>query len=237
MVWNDEGIVLSSRKYGEKRRFVNILTKEHGKTSGFYGIMNRNAFSVMSKVEINFIKTHSNFGYWEKKIEQQNWIYLFNSKAHISMCQSICTLLDQALPFNLKYIKIYDFLVYIINSAKFLSQLDIVKLYTYFEFLLLNEIGFGFDLHECGVCGKSENLHFLSPKTGRAASRECAANYKGTLFVIPSFWKIFQNLTSYEEVISLEITESELKSSLNITWHFIRIHIPNVASYFRDSIF
>ena len=33
--WNDKGIVLSTRKYGERGLITNILTKEHGRHLGW----------------------------------------------------------------------------------------------------------------------------------------------------------------------------------------------------------
>ena len=34
--WNDQGIVLSAKKYGEKGFIINILTQNHGRYLGWF---------------------------------------------------------------------------------------------------------------------------------------------------------------------------------------------------------
>ena len=34
--WNDQGIVLSAKKYGEKGLIINILTENHGRHLGWF---------------------------------------------------------------------------------------------------------------------------------------------------------------------------------------------------------
>ncbi len=56
-----------------------------------------------------------------------------------------------------------------------------------YELLLLGELGFGLDLGECAVTGSSENLRYLSPKSGRAVSEEGAGAYRDRLLRLPAF--------------------------------------------------
>lgn len=56
-----------------------------------------------------------------------------------------------------------------------------------YELLLLGELGFGLDLGECAVTGASENLRYLSPKSGRAVSEEGAGAYRDRLLRLPPF--------------------------------------------------
>jgi len=56
-----------------------------------------------------------------------------------------------------------------------------------YELLLLSELGFGLDLSECAATGATEDLAFVSPKSGRAVSREGAGAYRDRLFVLPDF--------------------------------------------------
>jgi len=56
-----------------------------------------------------------------------------------------------------------------------------------YELLLLGELGFGLDLGECAVTGSAENLAFVSPKSGRAVSREVAGDYSDRLLPLPAF--------------------------------------------------
>jgi len=41
-----------------------------------------------------------------------------------------------------------------------------------FELQLLSELGFGLDLDSCAATGSTTDLVYVSPKSGRAVSRE-----------------------------------------------------------------
>jgi DNA repair protein RecO (recombination protein O) len=56
-----------------------------------------------------------------------------------------------------------------------------------YEMLILSELGFGLDLSECAATGTTENLAFVSPKSGRAISAEAAGEYRDRLLPLPSF--------------------------------------------------
>ena len=43
--------------------------------------------------------------------------------------------------------------------------------YVRFELLLLQELGFALDLDRCAVTGATDDLAYVSPRTGRAVSR------------------------------------------------------------------
>jgi DNA repair protein RecO (recombination protein O) len=56
-----------------------------------------------------------------------------------------------------------------------------------YELLILAELGFGLDLSECAATGATENLAFVSPKSGRAVSAAGAGIYRDRLFPLPPF--------------------------------------------------
>lgn len=56
-----------------------------------------------------------------------------------------------------------------------------------YELLLLSELGFGLDLSECAATGATGDLAFVSPRSGRAVSREGAGDYRDRLFALPPF--------------------------------------------------
>jgi DNA repair protein RecO (recombination protein O) len=56
-----------------------------------------------------------------------------------------------------------------------------------YELLLLSELGYGLDLSECAATGTSEDLAFVSPKSGRAVSRSGAGAYADRLMTLPPF--------------------------------------------------
>ncbi len=55
------------------------------------------------------------------------------------------------------------------------------------ESLLLAALGYGLDLSRCAVSGTSEDLAFVSPRSGKAVSRAAAAPWQGRLLKLPTF--------------------------------------------------
>jgi DNA repair protein RecO (recombination protein O) len=58
-----------------------------------------------------------------------------------------------------------------------------------FELMLLDELGFGLDLDQCAATGRNDELAYVSPKTGRAVSREAGAPWSDRLLPLPAFLK------------------------------------------------
>ena len=56
-----------------------------------------------------------------------------------------------------------------------------------FELLLLDELGFGLDLESCAATGSRDELVYVSPKSGRAVSREAGEPYRERLLPLPAF--------------------------------------------------
>ena len=56
-----------------------------------------------------------------------------------------------------------------------------------YELLLLAELGFGLDLSGCAVTGRTEDLCWVSPKSGQAVSAEAGEPYAARLLPLPAF--------------------------------------------------
>jgi DNA repair protein RecO (recombination protein O) len=57
--------------------------------------------------------------------------------------------------------------------------------YLQWEIVLLRELGYALDLSKCSGCGRTDNLRYLSPRTGRAVCVECGEPYRGRLYDLP----------------------------------------------------
>jgi DNA repair protein RecO (recombination protein O) len=55
------------------------------------------------------------------------------------------------------------------------------------EMMLLQDLGFGLDLSECAATGTDANLAFVSPRSGRAVSRDAGQPYCDRLLKLPRF--------------------------------------------------
>ncbi len=56
-----------------------------------------------------------------------------------------------------------------------------------FEAGLLQDLGFGLDLSRCAATGSTDDLIYVSPRTGRAVSRQAGEPYKDKLLKLPPF--------------------------------------------------
>ena len=79
-----------------------------------------------------------------------------------------------------------------------------------YELLILVELGFGLDLSECAATGSTEDLAFVSPRSGRAVSAGAGAAYREKLFRLPAFLR---------EGGAAEW--AEIHDALRITGHFL----------------
>jgi DNA repair protein RecO (recombination protein O) len=52
---------------------------------------------------------------------------------------------------------------------------------------LLDDLGFGLDLARCVATGSADDLVYVSPKSGRAVSRDAGAPYRDRLLPLPAF--------------------------------------------------
>jgi DNA repair protein RecO (recombination protein O) len=56
-----------------------------------------------------------------------------------------------------------------------------------FELMMLAELGFGLDLATCAASGRADDLVYVSPKSGRAVSRQAGEPWKDKLLALPAF--------------------------------------------------
>jgi len=87
-----------------------------------------------------------------------------------------------------------------------------LPLYVRWEAGLLEALGFGLDLRECGATGVREDLIYVSPRTGRAVSRDAAGIYANRLFRLPGFLQDNRNG---------EADGDEIAAGLALTGHFL----------------
>ena len=83
-----------------------------------------------------------------------------------------------------------------------------------FELALLAELGFGLDLEACAATGVRENLVYVSPKSGRAVSREAGEPYADRLLPLPDFIA--------REAAASEVEAQSIEAGLRLAGYFLR---------------
>ena len=223
--WRDRGIVLSVRKYGEKGMIANILTLEHGRHLGW-----------ISNYKNNNISSHIQPGnlvdvFWKSRLIDQMGNFkielissvvgkILDDKIKLQAIISLCTLLEKVLPERQSYSEIFNATQAFINLL--LLDDDILKNiwfegYVKWEIGILSSIGFSLKLDECAVTGKKNNLYFVSPKTGKAVSKEGAGLFAAKLLLLPSFLggaEIIGSNFNQDIIAGLKITSYFFKNKL-----------------------
>ena len=82
---------------------------------------------------------------------------------------------------------------------------------------LLSQIGFALTLDKCNATGSTEELVYISPKTGHAICKNAGEPYKSKLLPMPKIW---QNTPDFDN-LNLE----EIKPALNVLEYFFNKHI------------
>jgi DNA repair protein RecO (recombination protein O) len=83
--------------------------------------------------------------------------------------------------------------------------------YVRFEAGLLQDLGFGLDLSKCAATGTTDDLVYVSPRTGRAVSRDAGAPYADRLLRLPRFLLSAQG----------GLDAGDIGAGLDLTGHFL----------------
>ncbi len=227
--WVDKGIVLSVRKYGEKSLIVNVLTEEHGRHLGWTSSRSSNTLSHIQPGNLVSV-------FWKSRLIEQMGNYkielvssvsgkIFDDKLKLQALSSLCALIEKILPERQKYQEIYNATLAFVNLLLLDDNVKInlwIVGYVKWEIGILSSIGFSLNLNECAVTGTIDNLYFVSPKTGKAVSKEGAGKFAPRLLVLPNFLGGANCLETnfYHEILAgLKITtyffENKLLTSIN----------------------
>jgi DNA repair protein RecO (recombination protein O) len=86
--------------------------------------------------------------------------------------------------------------------------------YVAWECDLLASLGFGLDLTRCAATGVTRDLAYVSPRTGRAVSRDAGTPYRDKLLPLPAFlWR------------AAPAEPADIVAGLALTWHFLLHHL------------
>lgn len=206
-----KSLVLSSRKLGENSYVVSLFTKEFGKHLGVCKKKSPPATGT-------FVE-----GRWQARLpEQMGTYYLENAeplsalflddKKRLACVASVCALLDGVLPERQNVGILFD------ETMDMLSDLendDFLSRYVKWEQNLLGTIGFGLDCSGCAGGGDDNDLAYVSPKTGRAVSREKGRPYHDKLLELPAFLWTEQGATS-----------ADIQAGLKLTGYFFENYSP-----------
>ena len=235
MIIKDEGYILSAIKYGEKALIVTILSASKGKIVGFVSEgnskKNRGIFQIGNKI---FYEASSRL---EENMKRLFRIELVEPNAiNFMMDAQKLELISASVPMFIKLLneneEVLPFYEIIGKFFKANSLKEMLIQYSYFEFYALEYLGLGLMLDCCAVTGQTDELYYVSPKTGKAVCKEIGAPYHDKLFKYPQFVVDKSDSPSYKEIFNvLEMTSYFLKENF---FKFHNIKMPESRHKMKD---
>ena len=219
MVMNltDNAIAISIRKKNERSAVLSVFTRNHGLYSGYVCTKKFCELQIGNVLHIDWSARLSNhLGRLRFELmESISALFLHNHKKMLAL-SSVAKILIRILPERDEKQKIYDAFYNLLHALK-ISDKWIIN-YINLELVMLRELGFELDLNKCPISNSSDNLAFISPKTGRAISYAVGVSYKDKLFRMP---KTLYKINNRESVSD---PENEFTDCLKITNYFLRKH-------------
>jgi DNA repair protein RecO (recombination protein O) len=189
MQWTDEGIVLGTRRHGESSAIVELLTREHGRHLGLVRGGSGSRYKPILQAGNNVSAS------WRARLEDHLGNYTvegmrlraasFFDAPHAVYGLTHLAALMRLLPERDPHPELYESFDHILEQ---LSDAAIAApMVVRFEFALLAELGFGLDLATCASTGATDDLAYVSPKSGRAVSRSAGEPWAARMLRLPSF--------------------------------------------------
>ncbi|HYG28211.1 MAG TPA: DNA repair protein RecO [Caulobacteraceae bacterium] len=217
MEWQDDAFVLSARAHGETGAIVELLTATHGKfaahVAGGASRKMKPFLQAGARVIAQYrSRVSEQLGSASLEPVGEGPAALFDDALALAGLASAASI-AAALPEREPHPGAFHALEALIGV---LGNPDIwPAVYVRFEAGLLSDLGFELDLSKCTATGSTDDLVYVSPRTGRAVSRAAGEPYKDRLLKLPPFLLSAQG----------GLAEGDIGQGLDLTGHFLESHV------------
>jgi len=171
MQWTDDGIVLG--------------VKRHGETSGGFSSRLKPVLQLGNSLSATWrarLDEHlGNYAVEGLHLRASNFFASSHAVYGVSHLAALMRLLPERDPHG----ALYDALDAILDRLDDAGAA--APMVARFELRLLAELGFGLDLTQCAATGASDDLIYVSPKSGRAVSRAAGEPWADKMLRLPAF--------------------------------------------------
>ena len=217
MEWSDDAIVLSSRPHGETGAVLELLTRDHGRHAGLVrggasrrikpGLQPGNSVHVQWRARLE-----EHLGSFTCELARARAGELMDSREALTGLNAFTAVTSAVLPEREAHAEVFRGAEVLLEAMMAEGALHWMTLYIRWEVGLLEALGFGLDLSECAATGVTTDLTYVSPKSGRAVSRDGAGIYAARLFALPGFLL---------DTGADEPTMPDIAAGLALTGHFL----------------
>ena len=225
LTWTSPAIVLAVRPYGDADAVAEVLSADHGRYLGMVkgGGSRRMAATLQpgNKVQAHWsARLADQLGQMQVELDRSLSAPLLGDGLALRTL-SYALALMQMLPERDAQPTVYDALCVLLPTLtdRALWPAVLVR----FELGVLAAMGCGLDLSRCAG-GGDDDLAYVSPRTGRAVSREVGGPYGDKLLPLPPF--LLANQAA--------VLDQDVADGLRLTGYFVEKHLSALTN--RDIV-
>jgi len=209
MEWRDQAIVLFATRHGEADALLDVLTHSHGRARGFIkgGLSRRNKANLQAGNRLSVVwraRLEENLGRFTVELLHSPLGQMLGDGGRLAALSAVTSVVAASMPERESYVGVFDGLAAIVELFEHEDGTSEVwgAALARLELGILKELGYSLDLNVCAATGATDNLIYVSPKSGRAVSAAGGAPYKEKLLALPQFLLDGTSAASREDVIA-----------------------------------
>jgi len=193
MEWRDEGVLLSVRKHGEGSAIIEVFTKSHGRHAGLVrGGGSRKMAPILqpgAQLSVEWkARLEDHLGAYTIDPIKSRTVQIMSDRGALAAMGTVSALLCLGLPEREEHARLYTRTIDLVDALG--EATDWPARYALWENALLADMGFGLDFTECAATGVTQDLIYVSPRSGRAVSREGGKDYADLMLPLPRFLRM-----------------------------------------------
>lgn len=214
MDFHEEAFVLSARAHGDTGVVVDLLTETHGRRGAYVaGGASRKMkpfLQVGARVIADYrARTSDHLGSARLEAVGEGPSALFDDPMALTGLAAAAAVAQGALPEREPHPGAFPAFEAMMGAFAIPDVWPAI--FVRFEAGLLEDLGFGLDLSKCAATGSVDDLVYVSPRTGRAVSRDAGAPYAEKMLRLPQFMLGTQ----------AGLDEGDVGAGLDLTGHFL----------------
>lgn len=214
--WTDAALIVGITKFAEHDAVLSFLTQNHGRHGGLVkgAFSKRRAgdFQIGNLMQITWkARLEEHLGTVKAELLTAYAAGVWNDPERLTALSCICAMCS-LLP---ERENLPDFFNKTLKQIPLLTFDGWEARYALWEAELLKTLGFGLDLSCCAVTGTTGDLIYVSPKSGRAVSRQAGEPWRDRLLPLPSFFLDGSDGAN----------RAEVKKALALTGFFLEKHV------------
>jgi DNA repair protein RecO (recombination protein O) len=218
--FEDDAFVLAARAHGEAGAIVDLLTAHHGRyaahVAGGASRKMKPFLQAGAQVLLRYrARVSDQLGSAQLEPVGEGPSALFDDPLALAGLAAAAAVAAGALPEREPHPGAY--LAFEALVGAFAIPHIWPAVFVRFEAGLLQDLGFGLDLSKCASTGSTDDLIYVSPRTGRAVSRGAGEPYKDRLLALPPFMLSAQS----------RLAPGDVGAGLDLTGHFLQAFIFN----------